>query len=192
MGLDGLRRSTHAARLDHIGIERSLHKPLHFADFLFQPMRLFFEDPDEFVADDLALLLRLAHAGQFFKKPPARVHRDQVQAQFVAEVLLDFLKLVLAQHTVVDEDAYQPPADSAMHQHRRHRRIHASGKSANDPALFANGLVDLLDAFVDEMLRGPVAARAADIDHEIAQQIDAALGMVDLRMKLDGPYAAGL
>src|SRR5450755_795118 len=62
MRLDHLRRSAHRARLDHVRIKRPLHQPLDLALGLLDAQGFFFEYFDEFVADNLALLLGLGYA----------------------------------------------------------------------------------------------------------------------------------
>src|SRR5437763_576987 len=47
-----------AARLDHVGVERTLHEPADVAEL----PRLLLEEADELAADDLPLLLRLLDA----------------------------------------------------------------------------------------------------------------------------------
>ena len=89
-------------------------------------MSLFIEDRDEFVADDLALFFGIAYSGELGEKSLRRIHSNDVQAKFAAQVLLHFLKFILAQHPVVHEDAGQAIAQRAMHQLRRHRGIHAA------------------------------------------------------------------
>src|SRR5262249_47024163 len=152
-------------------------------------MRLLIEDFDESVADDLALGFWIGHAGQLTEKAGACVDSNQIQTQFAAKVLLHLLEFVLAKHAVVDEDAYQPASDGSIHQRCRHRRVDAAGKGAYRSSLLAHGLADLAYALFDEMLRRPIAARAADIQHKVAKHIDPALGVVHLGVELHGPNA---
>ena len=60
-----------------------------------------------------------------------RIDCNQTQSKIVAQVLLYFFELVLAQHAVVDENASQPRfpvriAQRPIHQHRRDRGIHSA------------------------------------------------------------------
>ena len=105
MGFDDLRRAADRTRFDHVGIKRSLHQPLDLA-FLFCNAACFpVEYGNELFADDLPLLFGIAHSRQLFHEAIGGVDRNQVQPKIVAEILLHFLELVLAQHSVVDEDA---------------------------------------------------------------------------------------
>src|SRR5215468_3418034 len=140
-------------------------------------MSLLFEDADKLVADDLPLLFRIGDARQFLEKAAAGIHSHQVQAQLFLQVLLDFLKLVLAQYTVVDEHADQAAADGAMHQDRRDGGIDPAGERANHSSLFADRLLDLADALLHKVLRSPFPACAAYLVNKVAQQIDAVPGV---------------
>ncbi len=55
------------------------------------------EDADELTADDLALLLGVAHAGEGGEEALARIDDDEVDAGRRDEVLLDLLGLTRAQ-----------------------------------------------------------------------------------------------
>ena len=104
MSLDSLRRPANGTRFDHVGIQRSLHQPLNLAFFLLDAMSLLIENRDEFVADDLPLLLRIGHTFELAEKALRRIHRDQMQPRIVTQRPLNFLKLVLSQHAVVDKN----------------------------------------------------------------------------------------
>ena len=49
-----------AAGLDHVRVQRPLHEEANVAELA----RLLLEDPDEFLAHDLPLLLRIPDAGE--------------------------------------------------------------------------------------------------------------------------------
>ena len=76
-------------------------------------LRLFLEDADEFLADDLALLLRLRDALELCIEAVFCIDADEVDIirAIGAEDRLDFVAFVLAQQAVVDEDARQLLAD---------------------------------------------------------------------------------
>ena len=73
------------------------------------------------MADAPALLLRIGDAGEPLEERSARVHDSEVDAEVPAEGGLDLLPLVQAQQPVVHEDAGEPVADRAVHQHRGDR-----------------------------------------------------------------------
>ncbi len=115
-------RGRAGSRLDHVRIDRSLHKEIHCADlFCF-----FFKDPDELRADDLAFLFRVGNAGKFSEEPVLGIDADQIDVELFAEDLLDLIPLVLPEKAVIDEDAGQLFADSLVDQDRGNRRIDAA------------------------------------------------------------------
>ncbi len=139
MRLDNLRRSAHRTRLDHIGIERTLHQPLDLAFTFLNPPGFPLEYFDEFVADNLALLLGIADAFELAEKAVGGIDGIETQAKFIAQRLLHLLEFVFAQHTVVHENAGQArlPAhitQGAIDQYRSDGRIHAAGKGADGPS----------------------------------------------------------
>ena len=144
------------------------------------------EDGDEFPADDLPLRFRIGDAGQLAQEAIGCVDSDQIQSQLLAQVLLNFGEFVFAQDSIVDEDTGQPRADGFVYQHGGDGGIHTAGKTADGVAFGADGFFDRLNGFVDETCRSPIVLGAADAEDKIAQQVLTVLGVVDLRMELDG------
>ena len=174
--------------LDDVRVERALGQEVDPAEL----GGLLLEDPDELVADDLALLLRVLDAGQPGQEALARVDHDQLHAEVALEGDAEQLRLLLAHQPVVDVDAGQPIADRAMDERRRHRRIHAAGQGADDQPVRADRagmgvdpLADVRDGRVDEVAGGPGGRDPGDIDDEVAQDVLAARGVDDLRVELD-------
>src|SRR5437763_9569253 len=98
-------------------------------------MSFFFENSDEFVADDFAFLLRVGNPCQLAKKTLSRIYGHDMQAELVTQVLLDFLEFILAQHTVIDEKGGQAGGtvcvtQSTIHPRCRYGRLHAAGERA--------------------------------------------------------------
>ena len=60
-------------------------------------LRFFFEHCDELAADDPALLLGVAHAGERTEKPLTCIDVHEIQMQHLAERLDDLGGLILAQ-----------------------------------------------------------------------------------------------
>ncbi len=189
MALDGLARAFDAAGLDDVGIESALDKPVDSAGFFGDAGGFVVEDSDEFCADDFAFLLGLGDAGEFGEEALAGVDGDDVEAEFVAEILLHALKLVFAQHAVVDEDAGELRADGFVDQDGGDRGINSSREAADDVAR-ADLLADGFDGGLDEVSRGPVAGGAADAEDKILDELGSERGVVNFRMKLHGPDAA--
>ena len=96
-----------ADALSDVGIDRSLGQEgdiILLAGFLF-------ENADEFGTDDLALLFRIADAGQLVQETVDRVHIDQVGVHLVAEHFDHLLGFTLAQQAVVHMHGYQLLSD---------------------------------------------------------------------------------
>ena len=119
MTLDDFSRNVQA--FDSVRINRALSQPLCVCNLLC----LSVEDFDEVSSDDFALLLRLSHAFEVGEETSACIHSDDVQAQALV-ILHHILELVLAQHSVIYEDASQAVPDSAIEQNGCHATIHAS------------------------------------------------------------------
>src|SRR5271165_1466898 len=105
MALDGLAGAFYAAGFDDVGIERALDEPIHSAGFPGDTGGFVVEDGNELGANALALGFGIGDAGQLPQEPLTGVDSDNVQSQLVTQVLLHALKLVLAENTVIDEDA---------------------------------------------------------------------------------------
>src|SRR5690606_11643924 len=89
-----------------------------------------------------------------------------------------------AQQTVVDEDAGELLADGLVYQRGGYRGIDTAGQPEDDARL-ADRFADLFHRMLDVILRGPVLRRAADVEQVIANDLGAALGVENLRVKLD-------
>ena len=112
----------------------------------------------------------------------ARVGLDDRQLHALGEALHNLRGFVLPQQSVVDEDARQPIADRVVHEHRRDRRIDAAAQAADD-APVADLLADARHRLLDERRHRPVAAAAAFAEGEVAQDLEAALGVRHLGME---------
>jgi hypothetical protein len=102
--------------------------------------------------------------------------------QPAAEASLDLRRLVQPQHAVVDEDAGQALADGAVNQHRGDGRVDAAAQPADDPAV-ADLRGDARRRFLDERRHRPVSGAAADVEGEVPQDLETAIGVRDLGME---------
>ncbi len=146
-----------------------------------EPGRLLLEDVDERRADDLPLLLGIDHARQPIEKQRRRIDEHQRQLQPL-ESLSNLRRFVVPQDAVVHEDARQPVADRAVKDHRGDRRIDAAAQAADHPSL-ADLAANLRRRFFDKRRHRPVAGAAADAVGEVAEDLEAALGVDDFRVK---------
>jgi hypothetical protein len=78
------------------------------------------EHIDKQAADDLALLLGLAHAGQLAQEQVAGVHADDLGVQLADEHVHHHVAFVQAQQAVVDKHAGELVADGAVDQRGGH------------------------------------------------------------------------
>ena len=81
------------------------------------------------MTDAPALLLGVGDAGQPLEELPTRVHHAEVDAEVTPEGGLDLFPLVQAQEPVVHEDAGEPVAHRAMHQHGGDGGVHAARRA---------------------------------------------------------------
>src|SRR5438552_2420420 len=100
----------------------------------------FFENSDEFVADDFAFLLRIGNPSQLAKKTLSRIYSHDMQAELVTQVLLNFFEFILAQHTVIDEDAGEAGGTIAVAQSTINQRSRYGGVHPGEELGFCNDL----------------------------------------------------
>ena len=130
------------------------------------------EHVDEQAADGLALLFRVADAGQLAEEKLRGINVNQRDVVVMPEQVDHGLGLVQPQQAVIDEHAGELVADRLVDQHRGDRGIDAAGEAADHPAL-ADLRADLLDRLLAEGAHGPVAGQAGDLADEIADQLGA-------------------
>ena len=101
--------------------------------------------------------------------------------QLVSKPLLNLVRFVVTEQSVVDEDARQSIANRAMNEHRRDGRIH----TAREPAYLARPdlLTNALRRLLDERADRPVAGAAAFAISEIPQDLDAVFRVHDFRVE---------
>ena len=180
-------------RLDDVRVERALGQEVDAAEL----GGLFLEHADEFVADDLALLLGILDAGQAGQEALPGIDHHEPHAEIALEGDPKELRFLLAHEAVVDVDAGQPVADRPMDEGRRHRRIHAARQRADDQAvrtgrrgMGVDPLADVGHGRIDEVAGGPRRRDPGDVHDEVAQDVLAARRVDDLRVELDAVQVA--
>ncbi len=135
------------------------------------------------------MVLRLASGSVVPSSAPRNsrrsVHVHQRDVVVAAEQIDHGLAFVETQQAVIDEHAGELVADRFVNQHRRDRRVDATGQSADHPAL-ADLPADFLDRFFLEGAHGPVAAAPRDLADEIAQNLRALRRVHHLEVELRG------
>ena len=174
------------AGFNHVGIDGALGQEVHGANLF----GFFFKDADELLANDLALALRLADAGQLGEEAGLRVHPDEVDVP-LGEGCLHLVALVQAHEAVVHEDAGQLPAHGFRQQGGHHGGIHTAAESQQHPAA-AHFFPDGGDGGLFIVFHGPVTHGAADLIQEVADHLDAVFRVVDLGVVLNAVKAPAL
>ena len=124
------------ARLDDVGVQRALDEELQRvvgAGPGPEVARDLLEDPDEQLADALALDLGVDHAGERLEEPIRRLHVDELDVELAAEGVLDLLALAFAHEPGVDVDAGQLVADGLVHEGGGHRGVDPARQRAEHP-----------------------------------------------------------
>ena len=169
----------HAAALAEIGRRWNAEPgtPEHNElEMLGDAGRFIVEDRDELGPDALALGFRIGDPGKLTQEALAGIDSHNVEAEFVAQILLHTDEFVLPQDPIVDEDAGKLAADGFVQQRRRHAGIHPAAQAqdyffvADLGADFRHGTsfarrwsTEISTGSVDE-LHGPVSgSEAADV-----------------------------
>ena len=212
MSFDCCAGSLEANALNDIGVESTLKQPLD-ASFRFRTLRLlffsgsldlrslFFENVDEGVTNDFALLLRIFDTVEPLQEAVRGVNDGQVHAEILVEHLVNLLSLVLAKDTVVDHDSVEsnaiqpgipksigtssPVTDSLVHQLRSDATVDTTTNGADNTSLGSADGPDTLNLLADELLHGPVGRALANIKDELANDFLAAGRVGNLRVELD-------
>ena len=165
--------------LDDIRIERTLREEVNGADaggFLV-------EDANELFADNFALLLGVYDAPERAEEVLGGIGVHQVRIEVALECVANSLRLALAHHSVVHENAGETVADGALDERRSHSGIDTAGQGADDLAA-ADLLAHALNAVTDEVPRRPKRGAAANFVEEVLDNRLALRRMNDLRVEL--------
>src|SRR5262249_2624121 len=177
----------HGDGFDHVRVQRSLHQVSNFAVSFasLEFLRFFGKDGDEFPADELALLFRIADALELTEETVGSVDANDMQIQAVAQHFQGGCKFILSQQTGIHKNVSEPVAHGAVHQDRGDGRIHAAAERADGPFvsnLCANGC----DGLLNGRSGAPFWRWFACAEEKISQQFRCALGVLYFGMKLRG------
>ena len=189
VALDDGARSLVGHGLDDVGIQGALSEELDVVTGVLDGLGFLVEDVDEGVADDLALLFRIVHAGQQVEEQIGGLNVLEVQIEVFAQVSHDLFAFVLTQHAVVHEDAVELLTDGLVEQHGHHGGIHAAGERADDVAV-AHGFAHLLHHAFHEGAHGPVGRDLRHLEEEVADHLRAVFGVMHFGVELQGVDAA--
>ena len=181
VALDDLTRDVE--RLYAVGVYRALCEPTRICNLLCLGIEHF----NEVATDNLSLRLGICDSGEIGKELLARVNAYNVEAES-AIVVHDLLKLVLAQHSVVNEYAGEVAAYGFVEQNGSHRRVDSAGKSEDYP-IGTNLLLQLCHRGIDERGCTPLLPRTADVYHKVLQEQRPLQRMEHLGMELHSPHS---
>ena len=174
------------ARLDDIGVERSLNQECRLADLA----RLLFEDADELLTDYLAFVLGLRNPREFREKALLSVDVHQRHVEVAAEGAFDLLAFVFPHEAMVHEDACELVAHRFVGEQRGYRGIDAPGQAAHH-ALASHLLADAFDGVFDDGDRRPRRGDIADLVEKVLEDVLAVRRVLDLGMELHAVQPAG-
>ena len=117
--LDDLTRNIE--RFNTVWIDGTLCKPLGILNLLCLGIEYF----DKVAANDFALLFRITYSCQISKELLRCIHTNHIETKTLI-VVHHIVELVLAKHTMIDEDTCQILADSAIEEHSSNAGIHTS------------------------------------------------------------------
>ena len=170
-----------AKTLYAVGVDGALSQPFGVGYLL----RLGIEHLYEVAADDLALLLRVGNAFQIIEELVACVNADNVESESLIRVH-NLLELVLAEHTVVNEDACKIRANGTVEQRGAHGRVNTAAES-EDYAVVTELFLKFPYRRFNERGRAPFLLAAADINDKVLQEQLALLRMEHLGVELHSP-----
>jgi len=185
VGLDG--RCSPAAALDDIRVER----PLGQERDVLELVGLGLEDPDELLADPLALLLGVGDTGQSREEALPSIDVDELEVEGPTEDRGDAVGLALAHEPVVHEDAGETLPDGPPEQGGAHGGVDTATEPEHDALAVPHPGANAPSGLVDEAAHGPVAGAARFVDEEVTQQLLAEWCVRDLGMELHAVEAPG-
>ncbi|OPZ13490.1 MAG: hypothetical protein BWZ07_00479 [Alphaproteobacteria bacterium ADurb.BinA280] len=160
-------------------------KPFGIREFV----RLFLENLDEQIADNLALGFRIGDPLQGTEITLGGIDANDLDAHVLGEHRHDLIAFLPAQQAGIDEDAGQLRADGLVQQCGNHRGIHAAGQSQDD-LLLTDLRAYASDLVVDNVAGGPQGSAATDVHHKATQQCAALTCVGDFGVELHAIPAA--
>jgi hypothetical protein len=117
MGFDDMGLAAGTGGFDHVRIDSTLGQPAH----IMETASLLLEHLNEQAAYDLALLFRVADAGQGLQEARFRIHPQYAHAHMPREGIHHLIAFLQPEQPGVHEYAGQLGTDRAMQQRRYHR-----------------------------------------------------------------------
>ena len=136
-----------AFALDDIRIDCSLSEEIDVLEFAC----LFFEDADEFAADDFAFCFRIGDVNELVEKAVGCIDVDEVCVHLVAEDLDDLFAFALAHESVIDMYAYELFSDCLDEQRGDDGAVDSTGEGEQNLAV-ADLFAYEFNLFFDELI----------------------------------------
>ena len=131
-------------------------------------MSFLVEHVDKSFTDDFALAFRFCHAGQFAEELGRSVNTDYVQSKAFV-VVKHILELVLAEHTVVNENTGKVLADGTVQKHCGNRRVDTTAQ-AEYHLVVAQLSLEFSNRRFDERSCAPILLGTTDTYYEVFEQ----------------------
>ena len=109
----------------------------------------------------------IAHILQIFEEFGTCVHTHHIETKPLVGIH-HLLELILAQHTVINEDTREVFADGPVKQCGTNRGVDAARK-AEDDAVVADLLAELIDRGLDKRGSAPLLTAVTDVNDKIPQ-----------------------
>ena len=151
----------YAETLYAVRVDRTLCKPLGISYLLCFRV----EHLNEVAAYDLTLLLRVGNTFKVLEELVACVNTYHVKSKSLVSIH-NFGKLVLAQHSVVNEDTRKVTADCTVQQCRTNRRVYTTAQTEYY-SVIAQLLFQLLYSSLNKRCGAPLLLAAANVYNEI-------------------------
>ena len=177
--LTGFGIDARAGALDHIGIQGALGQVIEGS----KPLALLFKHPDEFGANQLALLLGIGHPIELVDEALPGIDVFDIDVKTLVEKLHQKLGLPFAHEALVNEHAGELIANGLVQQEGEGGGIDTTGEGQQH-ALLAHLGPHISHGLIDESGRGPVGFALTNVINEIAQHGHPTGGMDHLRVEL--------
>src|SRR5210317_154082 len=166
-------------RLDNIGIDCPLSQPLGIGQFF----RLFFENINEQVAYNFALLFRVSFTRELAEETVLSINAENFDTQTFCKGRHNLVAFAETQETIVDKHTGKLITNSTMNQSSGHRGVDPTGE-AKDNFFTANLFPDPANSILDNLSGRPFAGAATNFTYEGINKHLAARSMVDFGMEL--------
>ena len=173
--------AVHLGRFHNIRINGTLSEPFYISELMCFLLKYFHKVP----AYDSAFCLRIGDSckvGQEFIRSICNRH---IQSH-IAVGIHNIANLVLAQQSRVHEYAVQAFAYCLVQQNCSHGRVHPAGKSEHH-FVFAQLTAQVRHATLDEGFSCPFSLAAANVQHEVGEDMGSLSAVDHLRMELQSP-----